>query len=42
MTEGKDQHRQRRRRAIRTALVLAAVVTVIYLGFILRGVIGAA
>ncbi|WP_376695477.1 hypothetical protein [Wenzhouxiangella sp. EGI_FJ10305] len=41
-----DQHdpegiRAKRRRAIRTALVLAAVVSMIYLGFIFRGVLNA-
>ncbi|WP_258870883.1 MULTISPECIES: hypothetical protein [unclassified Wenzhouxiangella] len=41
-----DQHdpegtRARRRRAVRTALLLAAVVFMIYLGFILSGVLKA-
>jgi len=34
-----DPRRPARRRAVRTALVLAAVVLVIYLGFIIRGVL---
>jgi len=41
MTEGNDQNRQKRRRAIRSALVLGAVVLAIYLGFIIRGVVNA-
>jgi hypothetical protein len=36
-----EQLRQRRRRAVRSALVLGAVVALIYLGFVMRGVIGA-
>lgn len=42
MSEGNGQDRRKRRRAIRSALVLAAVVVVIYLGFIIRGVLNAA
>ncbi|MDZ7789962.1 MAG: hypothetical protein U5L08_05590 [Xanthomonadales bacterium] len=42
MTEGNDHNRQKRRRVIRSALALGAVVMVIYLGFIIRGVLGAA
>jgi len=38
---GNDPHRAKRRRAIRTALILGGVVLVIYLGFIMSGVLNA-
>lgn len=41
MTDGNDSNRTRRRRAIRTALILAGVVFAIYIGFILRGMLNA-
>ena len=36
-----DQYRARRRRVIRTALILAGVAALIYLGFIMMGVTNA-
>ena len=41
MSESNEQHRARKRRAVRTALVLAGVVSLIYLGFIMKGVFNA-
>jgi len=42
MSEGKDYNqRDKRRRAIRTALALGGVVVAIYLGFIMSGVLNA-
>jgi len=40
--KARDSSDRNRRRAVRSALVLAAVVALIYLGFILRGVFGTA
>lgn len=40
--DGNEQHRAKRRRAIRTALVLGGVVLLIYIGFIMKGVLNAA
>lgn len=42
MRKAQDNRDHKRRQAVRSALVLAAVVALIYLGFILRGVFGTA
>jgi hypothetical protein len=41
VSENNEQYRARRRRAVRMALVLAGVVSLIYLGFIMKGVLNA-
>lgn len=41
MRDDDQRIRSKRRRAVRTALVLAFIVAAIYAGFILRGVLNA-